>query len=155
MLVPRPTDGSSVDRLRWVAPWSVFRADVSFAIGFGAGIGTTVVAWLAGAGHAALVGLVMSALTAAVVGMVSTPLGVTAAAMVIWAFDDGFVVNRFGVLSLDRHGWAALVVIVFSGVAASMGRRWMRSCWWTEGCSSDRPRPRPARVTMTPGPAAQ
>ena len=120
MLVPRSTAGPSGYELRHAHVRTPLRADVSFALGFGAGILVTLLAWLVGAGHAPLIGLVLLALTAAAVGSVSTSLGAFAAAIPVWALDTGFIVNRFGELSLDHRSIATFAAIALAAITASL-----------------------------------
>ena len=125
MLVPRPAAGSSRHRLPAGPVWVRLRVDMAFAVGFGAGIAATVIGWLLGAGRHPMVGLGVLALSVAGVGAVCTPLGALAAAVATWALDTGFILNRFGVLTLDRRTVLALVVLTVAALAPSLITTWL------------------------------
>jgi hypothetical protein len=116
MLVPRPGPGSSGQQL----PYFRLPVGLAFALGFGASIVMTLLAWFLGAGDAPGVGLFLLTVTAAAVGATTTPLGAVAAASTSWMLDDGFILNRFGVLTLDHRAVTALAVIVLAAVVPSL-----------------------------------
>lgn len=84
---------------------------VSFAVAVGCCAPVAVLAWLVGAGVHPLVGLVLFAGAAAALAAVSSGLAAAGAALLMWAGDDGFVIHRFGVLTLDAASVRALGVI--------------------------------------------
>jgi hypothetical protein len=91
---------------------------VSFAVAVGCCAPVALLAWLAGAAVHPLAGLVLFAGAAAGLAAVSSGLGAVGAALLMWAGDDGFVIHRFGVLSLDDPSVRALAVIGSAAVAA-------------------------------------
>jgi hypothetical protein len=93
---------------------------MSFALAFGVGILATLLAWVLGAGHDPRVGLVLLVLTAGAVGAASTPWGALVGALPVWALDTGFVLNRFGVLTLDHRSIPALAMITLAAGVPSM-----------------------------------
>lgn len=125
MLVPRPT-GSSAFRPPEASRWTPPRADLSFAVGFVAGVPATVLAWLCGAGQDTRIGLIVVALTAAAVGAASAALGALAAALPLWALDTGFVINRLGTLSLDHRTIPALATMILAAEASCVLAGWAR-----------------------------
>jgi len=86
-------------------------SEVSVAVAVGCCAPTAVVAWLAGAGAYPVAGLALFTVVAAFLAAMSGGWGAGAAALLMWATDDGFVIHRFGVLSLDGRSVRALVVI--------------------------------------------
>ena len=126
MLVPRPTAGPSGLRFPQAVLWPALRADMSFALGVGTGTLATLLAWVLGAGHDPRVGLVLLALTVGAVGAMSTPWGALAAVLPVWALDTGFVLNRFGQLTLDHRGIPTLVVLTLAATVPSVATAWAR-----------------------------
>jgi hypothetical protein len=83
-----------------------------------------------GAGDDPRVGLVLLTLTAIVVGAMTTVAGAIGAGALSWAFYSGFVLNRTGILTLDRSGGQALLMIVLAatvGSAVAGLARWARA----------------------------
>lgn len=118
MLVRRPAPGAQNGCWPGAHPrGAVLGADLAFVLGCGAGTLACPLAWLGGAGHEPRVGLVLLGLAGAAVGLMSSPAGALAAAAPLWAIDTGFVLNRFGQLSVDPRSVAAAGVIL---VAASV-----------------------------------
>jgi hypothetical protein len=102
------------------------RANLSFAVGFASGIPATLLAWWCGAGRDPVVGLVVLTVVAAAVGAVCTPLGALVAAVPLWALDTGFVLNRFGVLTVDHRSLPALATIQLAAILSSLAAAWTR-----------------------------
>jgi hypothetical protein len=96
-------------------PWD---SEVSIAVAAVGCAPTALVAWIAGAGAHPLVGLVLFAGVAAGMAAVSGCLGAMAAALLMWATDDGFVIHRFGVLGSDPRSASALGVVMGAAVIA-------------------------------------
>lgn len=92
---------------------------LGLAVGFPASITATMISWAFGAGDDARVGLVLLTLTATVVGAVTTVSGAIGAGALCWAFYSGFVLNRTGILTMDRSGGQALLIIVLAATVAS------------------------------------
>jgi hypothetical protein len=117
MLVPR-FGPRALDPAPAPGSWPVrLPGAVGCPIGFGAAGVATVVAWLLGAGDEPVVGLVILAGTAGVVGAVTTVSGALTAAVQCWAFYTGFVRDRLGVLQFD--GLAARDMALIGGVAVA------------------------------------
>jgi len=118
--VPRPVHLSDAgQRVSGVSTWA-------FALGVGTGTLATLLAWVLGAGHDPRVGLVLLALTVGAVGAMSTPWGALAAVLPVWALDTGFVLNRFGQLTLDHRGIPTLVVLTLAATVPSVATAWAR-----------------------------
>ncbi|WP_156994043.1 hypothetical protein [Pseudonocardia acaciae] len=94
------------------------------ALGFGAAVAATLVAWplgeLFGAASRPVLGLVLLAVVAVGVGSVTTLAGAVACAAQCWALYSGFVLHRFGELWLDPPSRFALALLVTSGAGASL-----------------------------------
>jgi len=120
MLVPRPSTSPLGHGLPtgWQPPH--LPASLGLALGFFAGVVTTIVAWMIGAGHDPAMGLLLLTTAAAMVGILTTPIGALASALQCWAFYTGFLLNRQGVLTFDHPSRTALAIIVFSGVVPSL-----------------------------------
>ena len=120
MLVPRPSTSPLGHGLP--TGWQPPRLPASFgvALGFVAGVVTTIVAWMIGAGHDPAMGLLLLIAAAAMVGILTTPIGALASALQCWAFYTGFLLNRQGVLTFDHASRSALAIIVFAGVVPSL-----------------------------------
>jgi hypothetical protein len=98
----------------WPSP-----ALLGLAVGFAASIAATMISRAFGAGDDPRVGLVLLTLTTLMVSAVTTVPGVIGAGALCWAFYSGFVLNRTGILTSDRGGGQALLVIVLSATVAS------------------------------------
>jgi hypothetical protein len=107
----------------------VLPGPLGLALGFAASVAATMAYWSLGAGDSRI-GLVLLTLTAAVVGVVTTLPGAIGAGALCWACYSGFVLDRFGTLTLGRGGGQALLVIVLAATAASAAAglvRWARA----------------------------
>jgi hypothetical protein len=120
MLVPRPRPSPLGHGLPLPGPLPQLPASLGLALGFVAGVVTTIVAAMIGAGHDPAVGLLLLTAAAAMVGTLTTPLGALASAWQCWAFYTGFLLNRQGVLTFDHASRSALAIIVFAGVVPSL-----------------------------------
>jgi hypothetical protein len=126
MLVPRPSRDPWGYHLPRPHPWFPLRANLSFTVGFGSGIPGTLLAWWCGAGRDPVVGLIVLTVVAAAVGAVCTPLGALVAAVPLWALDTGFVLNRFGTLTVDHRSLPALGIIQAAAILSSVASAWTR-----------------------------
>ena len=120
MLVPRPSISPLGHGLptTWQPP--CLPASLGVALGFLAGVVTTIVAAMIGAGHDPAVSLLLLTTAAAMVATLTTPIGALASALQCWAFYTGFLLNRQGVLTFDHASRNALAIIVFAGVVPSL-----------------------------------
>jgi hypothetical protein len=98
-------------------PWPL-EVSVAVAVAVAGCAPIAVIAWLLGAGARPLTGVVLFTLAAAGMATVSSWRAVLPAALLMWATDDGFVIHRFGVLSLDPRSVSALVVITGAALTA-------------------------------------
>ena len=119
MLVPRPSPSPLGHGLP--SPWQLpnLPTSLGLALGFVAGVITTIAAWMIGAGHDPAVGLLLLT-AAAAVGSLTTSIGALASALQCWAFYTGFLLNRQGILTFDHASRSALAIIVFVGVVPSL-----------------------------------
>jgi hypothetical protein len=102
---------------------------LGLAVSFVASIAATTIAWAFGAGRDPRIGLVLLTITAIAVGAVTTMPGAIGTGAICWAFYSGFVVNRAGILTLDRGGGQALLIILLAAMVASAVAslaRWVR-----------------------------
>lgn len=115
MLMTRPRSAEELGRHDGESrtPWTT---EVSIAVAVAACAPVAVLAWLLGAGVYPETGLALFSLAAAGVAGVSSPGAVVPCTLLMWATDDGFVIHRFGILSLDPASVSALGVI--AGVSA-------------------------------------
>jgi hypothetical protein len=111
MLMTRLPAAEKVDRRRRSPAPTRWPSGISFAVAVGCCGPAGLLAWLAGAGVHPVAGLVLFAAVGAALAAVSSGLGAVAAALLMWAGDDGFVIHRFGVLYLDAPSVQALAVI--------------------------------------------
>jgi hypothetical protein len=107
---------------------------LGLAVGFAASIAATMISWASGAGDDLRVGLVLLTLTAIVVGAVTTVPGAIGAGALCWAFYSGFVLNRSGILTWDRSGEQALLIIMLAATVASTIAGLMR---WARAVAAD------------------
>lgn len=111
-------DRGSTPVVRATTPWP---PGITFAAAAVACAPTALVAWLAGAGAHPLAGLMLFGAVAAGFAAVSCPLGATGATLLLWATDDGFVIDRFGVLTLDPRSVSALAAMALAVLGAYAG----------------------------------
>lgn len=114
MLMTRPRTAGEISGHdgRPRTPWTI---EVSIAVAVAGCAPLAVLAWLLGAGAYPETGLALFSVAAAGVAGVSSPRALVPVALLMWATDDGFVIHRFGTLSLDPASGSALRVI--SGVS--------------------------------------
>jgi hypothetical protein len=117
MLMTRPQPAGETSR-RVDEPRKPWPPEVSVAVAVAGCAPIAVIAWLLGAGTRPLTGVVAFTLAAAGMATVSSWRAVLPAALLMWATDDGFVIHRFGVLSLDSRSVSALVVITCAALTA-------------------------------------
>jgi hypothetical protein len=96
-------------------PWM---SDVSLAVAVAGCAPIAALAWLLGAGVHPFTGVVLFALAAGGMATVSSWQATLPAALLMWATDDGFVIHRFGVLSLDPPSVSALGAIACAAATA-------------------------------------
>jgi hypothetical protein len=120
------------------------------AVGFVAAIGSTMLSWLVGAGVDSRIGLVLLTLTAIVVGAFTTLHGAIGAGAMCWSCYSGFVLNRFGLLSFDRGGGQALLVIALAAMSASAVAALAR---WARAVAADQASARALSAAQEPVPA--
>ena len=127
MLMTRVPAVDTADRSGVPSAPARWTAAVAFAVAVACCGPVGLLAWLLGAGAHPGAGLALFALVAAGLAALSGALGAAGAAMLMWAGDDGFVIHRFGVLSLDAPSVSALVVIAAVAVIGCAGGGLVRS----------------------------
>lgn len=100
-----------------------------FPLGFGAGIGVTMVAVAAGAASHHVWSVLALAATTAAVSSVTTVPAALATAAACWCLHSGFVLGRYGQLVFTREALEAAALFVVAALLAV----------------TVRPEPRPAR----------
>ncbi|MDN5918022.1 MAG: hypothetical protein L0I76_23495 [Pseudonocardia sp.] len=91
---------------------------VAAALGMPAGIAAALLATGLGGGPAT--GTVCAALAALAIGCRAPVTGAAGAAVLCWAFVDGFVLHRFGELHAGAPDLVALAVVLAAGLSGSL-----------------------------------
>lgn len=104
-------------------------------VGFVAGIAVTMISLGLGAGTDPRIGLVLLTLTAVGVAVLTTVPGAIGAGMLCWAFYSGFVLDRFGDLTLRQGAVPALLLMLLLPTAASAVAGLLR---WARAVAADR-----------------
>jgi hypothetical protein len=95
-----------------------------------AGVAAECLAWTAGASAVTTTGVVLGSAAAAAVGATTDVGGAALAALLCWAFADGFALHRFGELHLgpaDRNALVAVAAVGAVGYLAGAVRRRTRA----------------------------